>query len=63
MHQPILPAAGTADETFRADQFEPEMSRYTKVEAILLENVTHLGIAVGPEIRPVVQKWLQNSGG
>ncbi len=60
IQQPILVVAGTADEAFFADKFEPEISKYTKVKVILLKDVTHMGLVVGPEIRDVVKEWLEN---
>lgn len=59
IQQPILVVAGTADEAFFADKFETEMSKYTKVKVILLQDVTHMGLVVGPEIRDVVKEWLE----
>jgi alpha-beta hydrolase superfamily lysophospholipase len=60
MQQPILVVAGTADEAFLADQFEPVISRYTVAEVKLLLGVTHMGVVVGPEIRPILKEWLKN---
>ena len=59
--QPLLLVAGTKDEAFIADQFEPVISRYTKGHVKLLPGATHMGVVVGPEIRPVVKEWLKNS--
>src|SRR4030042_4961856 len=56
--QPILVVAGTKDEAFIADQFEPVFSSYTNAQVRLLPGVTHMGLVVGPEIRPVVKEWL-----
>lgn len=57
--QPLLVVAGTADEAFVADQFEPIVTKWSKGEVILLPSVTHMGLIVGPEIEPVVKKWIE----
>jgi len=57
--KPLLVVAGTADEAFLADQFEPVISKYTEGEVKLLPGVTHVGLVVGPEIRPVLKEWLE----
>lgn len=57
--KPLLVIAGTADEAFYVDQFEPEISKFTKVTVKLLQGVTHMGIVVGPGIRPVIKKWIE----
>lgn len=58
--QPLLVAAGTADNAFYADKFEPTVSKYTDARFETLDGVTHMGVAVGSEIRPVIKKWLKN---
>ena len=63
LSQPLLVAAGTADNAFYADQYEPVISRYTDVDVKLLDGITHMGIVVGAEIRPVVKKWLKSLDG
>jgi len=57
--QPLLVLVGTADESFYAEQYEPVISQYTDVHVELLEGVTHMGIVVGPEVRPFVKEWLE----
>jgi non-heme chloroperoxidase len=57
--QPLIVVAGTADEAFIADQFEPAISPYAKVQVKLLPGVTHMGVVIGPEIRFAVKEWLQ----
>ena len=57
--QPLLVVAGTADETMFAEQYEPVISQYTDVQVKLLQDVTHMGVVVGPEVRPVIKKWLK----
>jgi len=60
--QPLLVIAGTKDEAFVYCEYEPLISRYTEVEVKLLQGVTHMGVVVGPEIRPVVKEWLESLG-
>jgi|WetSurMetagenome_2_1015567.scaffolds.fasta_scaffold181195_2 non-heme chloroperoxidase len=60
--QPLLVVAGTGDEAFFADQFEPVISQFTKVKVKLLPGVTHMGVVVGPEVRPVIKEWLEGIG-
>jgi len=60
--QPLLVVAGTADEAFWADRFEPVIKKYTEATVKLLPDVTHIGLIVGPEVRPIVKKWLENFG-
>ena len=59
IEQPFLMAAGTKDECFVADQFEPVISQYTAVQVKLLPDLTHMGVVVGPEIRPVLKEWME----
>ena len=44
---------------FLPDKFEPAISPYAKAEVTLLEDVTHMGVVVGSEVRPVIGKWLE----
>ena len=60
--QPLLVVAGTADESFVVEQYEPVISQYTEVQARLLQGVTHMGVVVGAEVRPVVKEWLEGLG-
>ena len=57
--RPLIVIAGTADEAFYADKFEPEISKFTKVIVKNLQGVTHMGVVVGPEVRPVIEKWIK----
>ena len=59
IYQPLLVVAGTGDESFYADQFEPVISKYTKTEVALLEGVSHMGVVVGEEIQPAIKEWLE----
>jgi len=60
--QPLLVVAGTKDEAFIYCQYEPVISQYTEVQVKLLQDVTHLGVVVGPEVRPVIREWLEGLG-
>ncbi len=60
MTQPLLVVAGTKDEAFIADQFEPVISRYATVEAKLLPDITHMGVVVSAKVQPVIRDWLQD---
>ena len=60
--QPLLVVAGTADDSFIAEQFEPVISQYTTVQVKLLPDLTHMGVVVHPETRPVVKEWLEGLG-
>ena len=57
--QPLLVVVGTEDDAFIADQFEPVISQYTASGVVLLPGLTHMGVVVRPEIRPVIKKWLE----
>ena len=60
--QPLLVVAGTADESVVVDQYEQVISQYTEVQVRLLQGVTHMGVVVGDEVRPVVKEWLEGFG-
>ena len=61
--QPLLVVAGTADDAFIAEQFEPVMSQYiAAVQVKLLPGVTHMGVVVGPAVQPVLKDWLEGFG-
>jgi alpha-beta hydrolase superfamily lysophospholipase len=60
--QPLLVLAGTADDAFIAEEFEPVISKYTDARVELLEDVTHMGVVVGTEVQPVIGNWLESLG-
>ncbi|HOO89233.1 MAG TPA: alpha/beta fold hydrolase [Syntrophales bacterium] len=60
--QPLFVVAGAADEVFFADQFEPVISQFTKGTVVVLENVTHMGVVVGTQVRSAIKKWLEELG-
>jgi non-heme chloroperoxidase len=57
--QPLFVVAGTADEVFFADQFEPVISQFTKVKVRLVHDVTHMGVVINAAVRPVIKEWLE----
>ena len=59
--QPLLVTVGTDDESFIADQFEPVISQYTTVQVNLISGLSHMGVVVSPDIRPVIKDWLEGS--
>lgn len=57
--QPLLVVIGKSDESFVAEAFSPELSKYKKdVDLILLEGVTHMGAVVGKQSIPHITKWM-----
>ena len=60
--QPLLVIAGTKDETMIYCQYEPVISKYTTVQVELLQDVSHMGLVVCPEVRPVIKEWLGGLG-
>jgi non-heme chloroperoxidase len=58
--QPLLVLAGTDDEAFVAEQYEPVMSRCADAQVQLVEGVTHMGLVASDQVRPVVETWLQS---
>ena len=57
--QPLLVVVGQADEAFLPDRFKPAILPFVKADVTLLKGVTHMGAVVGPEVRPVIGKWLE----
>ncbi|MBN1124289.1 MAG: alpha/beta fold hydrolase [Sedimentisphaerales bacterium] len=58
--QPLFVVAGTSDEIFFTDRFEPVISQFTKVQVTLLPGVTHMGVVVNPAVRPAIKAWLKS---
>ena len=58
--QPFLVVVGTADDAFFAEQFKPVISKYTRVQVTLLQDVTHMGVVVGAKVQPVIKDWLES---
>lgn len=59
---PFLVVAGTKDKSMIYCQYEPVISQYTEVRVVLLQGVTHFGVVVGPEVRPIIRDWLEGLG-
>jgi alpha-beta hydrolase superfamily lysophospholipase len=57
--QPLFVAAGTEDEAFFSDRFEPVVSGFATAEVRLLEGVSHMGVVVSPAVHPAVREWMQ----
>jgi non-heme chloroperoxidase len=60
--QPLLVVAGTADELFLVEQYEPVVSQFTKAKVKLLPDVTHLGIVISPGAQAAIKEWLGGLG-
>jgi pimeloyl-ACP methyl ester carboxylesterase len=58
--QPLFVIAGTADEVFFSDRFEPVISQFTKAKVKLLPGVGHMGVVVNPGVRPFIKDWLES---
>lgn len=57
--QKVLVVVGKSDESFIVEAFLPEISKYKKdANVILLDDVTHMGIVMGKEVRPIIKKWI-----
>ncbi|MCP4159030.1 MAG: alpha/beta hydrolase [Deltaproteobacteria bacterium] len=56
--QPLLIVAGTMDESFVANQFESVVSKYTEAQVKLLPDLTHMGVVISSEIRPIIKEWI-----
>jgi len=57
--KPLLVVAGTDDEVMHSSKFESEISKYAAARIELLQGVSHLGVVVGAEVRPVVEDWFR----
>jgi alpha-beta hydrolase superfamily lysophospholipase len=60
--QPLFVVAGTSDEVFFADQFEPVISQFTKVKVSLVPGLSHMGVVANPAVQPVIKEWLEGIG-
>ena len=59
MTQPVKVIVGADDKVFDATQYAPAMSPHTDVDVSVLPGVSHIGVVVGEEIRPVLSAWLR----
>jgi len=61
IEKPLLVVAGSKDEAFRAERFEPVISQHTTTGTYrILPGVNHLGVVSGPEVLPVLTRWLKS---
>lgn len=59
IQQKTLVLAGASDESFNAEMFSSEISKYTnKADIEIIGNVTHMGVVVGEEVRPILKSWI-----
>ncbi|MGB2954752.1 MAG: alpha/beta hydrolase [Anaerolineales bacterium] len=58
--QPLLVVAGTQDESFVADQFEPVISQYAVAQVKLIPDLSHMGVVVNKMAYPAIKDWLKN---
>lgn len=59
MDRPLLVIAGSADESFFADQFQPVISDETDSGTYaLVEGVNHLGIVDAPDTAQLIGNWI-----
>jgi non-heme chloroperoxidase len=60
IHQKTLILVGSNDESFVPEMFEPTVSKYKRdVIVKILMNVTHMGLVMGKEVRPVLNEWIK----
>lgn len=59
IEEPLLVLVGKLDESFIAEAFLPEISKYKRdLDVILLDDITHMGVVVGKQSRPHIKKWI-----
>jgi pimeloyl-ACP methyl ester carboxylesterase len=60
MDKKLLVVAGSADESFKSEEYYSAISKYKPdVEVEIVNNVTHMGIVVGSEVRPIIHNFLK----
>lgn len=58
--RPLLVVAGTNDEAFRAELYEPTISAHTTAGSyVILDGVTHMGVVFGDAAIEAVAGWIQ----
>ncbi|NPD46132.1 MULTISPECIES: alpha/beta hydrolase [unclassified Lentimicrobium] len=59
MNQKVLLLVGSNDEANIPHEYEPTVSQY-KEDAIvkIIDNVSHMGLVMGEEVRPVIKEWI-----
>ncbi|BCJ85516.1 alpha/beta hydrolase [Effusibacillus dendaii] len=60
LNKPTLVLAGSNDEVFASDQYEPVFSEYTKAKVAIVPNESHDGILSNAEIHQLVKDWIAN---
>lgn len=58
IRQPLLVLAGSRDESFVPEQYEPTISPHARGTFRVLPDVTHLGLVMSPLAWTVVDQWL-----
>ena len=59
--QRTLLIAGESDESFDAKSFAPEITKYKKdIDVEIISNITHMGVVIGEEVRPIIKRWVNN---
>ena len=57
--QPTLLLAGSEDEAFVAEQFQPTLEPLVEATVEVVPGLSHMGVVVSPEVWPRVAEWLQ----
>jgi len=61
--QPLLVLAGADDETMFAEQYQPVITQHIpdnkQAQVEVLPGVSHMGVVVSPDVRPVIQAWIE----
>lgn len=56
----LLMLVGSEDESFKADMFYPEVSKYKPDAKVkILKNLSHIGVVTCKEVREVVNNWIE----
>ena len=59
MNQKGLIVVGANDESFIAEEFKTEVSKYKDdIEVIKVDGLTHMGIVIRDEIKPIIKEWI-----
>jgi alpha-beta hydrolase superfamily lysophospholipase len=57
--QPLLLVAGTKDESFIAERYARVFSRYPNAQVNLLEDASHMGLVMKPQLAETLATWLR----
>ena len=59
MNQKVLLLVGSNDEANIPHEYEPTVSQYKKDAIVkIIDNVSHMGLVMGEEVRPVIKEWI-----